>query len=73
MKFAVSCSALIAATVAKAKSAAYLLQQTTDECRRELPSFALEWDNHGVWDWWSEVQEEYAASDAEFVALVQEW
>lgn len=73
MKFAVSCAAMIAAAVAKPYNGALLLQQTQDLCRRELPSFALEWDDHGVMEWWTEVTEEYAASDAEFQALFQEW
>ena len=73
MKFAGSIAALIAAASAKHKSGAMMLANTTAECRRELPSFALEMRDQGVWEWWSEVQAEYAASDAEFVALFEEW
>ena len=73
MKFTGSIAALIAAAAAKQKSGAMLLANTSAECRRELPSFALELRDQNVWEWWTEVQAEYAASDAEFVALFEEW
>ena len=73
MKFAGSIAALIAAASAKHKSGAMMLANTTAECRRELPSFALEMRDQHVWEWWSEVQAEYAASDAEFIGLFEEW
>jgi len=72
MKFAISCIALLASTAAN-PSAVVSLQETQDECRRELPSFSFEWDDHGINEWWLDVQAEYAASDAEFLALWNEW
>lgn len=82
MKFTGSLAALIAIAAASKDSSdsyrarrrgATLLANTSAECRRELPSFALELRDQNVWEWWTEVQAEYAASDAEFVALFQEW
>lgn len=75
MKFATSCIGLIASTVADLTtlSGVTSIQDAQDECRRELPSFALEWDDHGIEEWWLDVQAEYAASDAEFLALWNEW
>ena len=82
MKFTGSLAALIAIAAASKDSSdsytarrrgATLLANTSAECRRELPSFALELRDQNVWEWWTEVQAEYAPSDAEFIALFQEW
>ena len=69
MKFTGSLAALIASAAASKRRGATLLANTSAECRRELPSFALELRDQNVWEWWTEVQAEYAASDAEFIAL----
>jgi hypothetical protein len=73
MRFAFASSVLAAVVAAKTKSPVQHLIDTEDVCRRTPPDISFEWDDHDVWGWWYEIQDEYAASDAEFYALWMQW
>jgi len=70
MRFAFATTVLAAVVAAKGKmSPVQNLQQTADDCRRAPPNIAFEWDDHDVWGWWYDVQDEYSVSDGKFYDL----